>query len=274
MPAGGPALDGSGWRQSKHPKHQRREKPYLTDVFELGQAFRDHYLAGLESLIERGKLKLGGTVREWSESRCRGDLIERLRRKDWNVFAEGPPHGKSDPLQVLKYLARYLTGGPISDRRLIAVDEEEVTFWARPKKSPKQYAKERKAKGLNRAEPFSLSGREFVYRWSQHILPKHFVRTRAYGGYHHSKKKQYLALCRELLPAVQRVEKAEEEAAVLTDACDEPVVPKCPSCQQELSLISSASRPSWKQVFEVSVYASPPIYSPIHHRCISRAPPN
>jgi hypothetical protein len=34
---------------------------------------------------------------------------------------------------VLKYLAAYMAGGPISDRRLISDDDGVVTFWARSK---------------------------------------------------------------------------------------------------------------------------------------------
>ena len=36
----------------------------------------------------------------------------------------------------MKYLGRYLTGGPISDQRIVAADEREVTFLAREGKTP------------------------------------------------------------------------------------------------------------------------------------------
>ncbi len=34
----------------------------------------------------------------------------------------------------MKHLARYLTGGPISDRRLIEHQDGQITFWARYRK--------------------------------------------------------------------------------------------------------------------------------------------
>ncbi len=37
----------------------------------------------------------------------------------------------SQPEDVVKYLARYLTGGPISDRRLVSHDGRQVVFTAR-----------------------------------------------------------------------------------------------------------------------------------------------
>jgi hypothetical protein len=45
--------------------------------------------------------------------------LKPLRDCDWVVFIEPPPTEQANPTQVLKYLARYLTGGAISDGRLI-----------------------------------------------------------------------------------------------------------------------------------------------------------
>ena len=50
---------------------------------------------------------------------------------DWVVYIQPPPTEASDPADVLKYLARYMTGGPISDRRLIEVKGGRVYFWVR-----------------------------------------------------------------------------------------------------------------------------------------------
>ncbi len=44
---------------------------------------------------------------------------------------EPPPRDDSLPEHVLEYVARYLTGGPISDRRLIAHEQGHVAFRAR-----------------------------------------------------------------------------------------------------------------------------------------------
>jgi hypothetical protein len=63
------------------------------------------------------------------------------------------------PEQVLKYLARYLTGGPISDRRLIEHQDGKITFWARSHDK----------RAGNPSKPYTLSGVEFTRRWSLHI---------------------------------------------------------------------------------------------------------
>ncbi len=92
------------------------------DNVELGRNFREHFVNGLRRLVRTEKLRLED---EWSKLKDPSRLeawLDELTATDWNVFIEGPPNGKSRPAHVLKYLARYMTGGPISDRRLISDD--------------------------------------------------------------------------------------------------------------------------------------------------------
>jgi hypothetical protein len=198
-----------------------------------------------------GKLHLNG---EWFRLQDTTNLevwIDELTTTDWNVFIEGPPHGESRPIDVLKYLARYMTGGPISDRRLISDEDGVVKFWARSKD---------KSKG-NQSKPFLLKGTEFVRRWAMHILPKGYTRSRAYGGYHGTKREAYLDRCRELLgiagndPATADNHLADHEAAG----------PTCPRCEIAMQCIHQQARPSWKTIFERGIYADSTIYSPMHH---------
>lgn len=203
---------------------------------------------------------------------------------DWNVFIEGPPHGKSQPAEVLKYLARYMTGGPISDRRLISDEDGVIQFWARSKD---------KASG-RKSEPYALPGAEFVRRWTMHIVPKGFTVSRSYGGYHNTKRAAYLEGCRQLLgiqedtPASQEIrpnDRSTSQDAHLADAtlsndvsiggtsvrqevppeAAESSNPKCPHCQIAMQCIRQQSRPSWKQVFERGIYAERSLYSPMFH---------
>jgi hypothetical protein len=187
----------------------------------------------------------------------------KLETIDWNVFIQGPPHGKSHPTQVVKYLAGYLTGGPISDRRILSADNDEVWIHARPKRSSK------KKRGMHAPRPYRLSARQFMQRWSLHVLPRGFIRSRAYGGYHGSQRVAYLDQCRQLNPEPQS-DRAETEA---TDR-DLPEVepPKCPHCAGRLALISSLRRPSWRIIFERDIYHAD-VDSPMHYLGIARPPP-
>jgi hypothetical protein len=251
VPGGGPSLDGRRWITSRHPKQRRRRKPFLVDNAELGKKFREHYIDGLRRLVLKGKLRLDG---EWFRLQDPMKLeawLEELTATDWNVFVEGPPHGESRPTDVLKYLARYMSGGPISDRRLISDEDGVVTFWARSKD---------KGKG-KRSEKFPLKGTEFVRRWTMHILPKGYTRSRAYGGYHGTKRAVYLDCCRELLGI------AADDPATADDPLDarEASGPTCPHCEIAMLCVRQQSRPSWKKIFERGIYADAAIYSPMHH---------
>ena len=107
----------SRWVVARHPTQRNRRKPWLTDNVELGRVFRRKFTAGLRRLVSAGKLKLED---QWAQLRDRRELkawLDEITESDWNVFIQGPPHGRSRPDHVLKYLARYLTGGPISGRR-------------------------------------------------------------------------------------------------------------------------------------------------------------
>jgi hypothetical protein len=248
---------------TRHPTQRNRRKPYLTDNVELGRVFRKKFTGGLRRLVSSGKLKLQD---EWAKLHDRDELqawLDTITASDWNVFIEGPPHGRSRPEHVLKYLARYLTGGPISDRRILRDEEGRVTFWARSKEKTK--AKR------NRSRSFSLSGKEFVRRWAMHILPKGYTRSRQFGGYHGRKRAAYLASCRELLakslPAEANVV-AEPPAPPST----EPSPLSCPRCDVPLRCLNRRRRPSWKFIFARSLYDDATLYSPMHH-IYSRAPP-
>ena len=272
VPSGGPALDGSGWRVARHPRHRRRRKPYLTDVVELGQAFREAYLRGLKRLLRQEKLKIGGRVAFLHDSTKRKAWFDHLERIDWNVFSQGPPRGKSDPVDVVKYLARYLTGGSIANHRLISANDKEVWFWARPKQpsaaSRPQRSRRSQHRGMNAPRPFRLSASEFVRRWALHILPKGFIRSRCYGGYHGTKRTAYLDQCRELLgasvqePDLPTPEPLREEL---------PELP-CPHCASELRLTFYQERPSWKEVFERGT-DRPRSDNRQFHRAGGRSPP-
>lgn len=214
---------------------------------------------GLKRLVRQGKLRLDEQWSQLAQADQLNQWCEELKRTDWNVYIEGPPHGQSHPQHVLKYLTRYLSGGPVHDARIISDDERQVTFWARSKN---------KLSG-NLPRPFKLSGVEFVRRWAMHILPKGFTRVRRYGGYHPRQSAKYMELCRRLLQLRGETESPAElcqslEAGVA--ATDSPTSqPHCPQCQVPLRCIGLQVRPSWKQIFEVDVYRHRDIYIPGLH---------
>ena len=236
VPGSFPSLNGQQWITPKHPQHKRRRQAYLCNVVDLSQRFRQKFVKGLRLLHKQGKLNFeqeSSAEREAFEA-----WLAELEAMDWNVYIQGPPRQGADPSQVAKYLARYMTGGPISDSRLISYDGEHVWFQARSR--DKQ----------NKSRPFRLGSRQFVQRWAQHILPKGFTKSRSYGGYHNTKRAEYLALCHKLLPATATVQPpvATPRPPVETTAVQS--ARKCPHCQAELTSSGQPSRFSWREVLE------------------------
>ena len=72
---------------------------------------------------------------------------------------------------VLAYLARYAHRVAISNSRLIAIDQADVTFkW-----------KDYRIKGRDRLRTMTLDAAEFIRRFLLHVLPSGFHRIRHYG---------------------------------------------------------------------------------------------
>lgn len=260
VPGGGPSLDGSQWIKSRHPTEPRRKKPCLDDNTKLGRAFRECYLAGLKRLFVDQKLKLEGPWSELMEPEKLAEWLADLEFKDWNVFIQAPPNETSKPEDALKYLTRYMTGGPISDSRLLSVENGAVTFVARSKNK----------RAGNPPVEVSLSANEFLRRWCLHILPKGFTKARYYGGYHGSKRDEYLKLCEQLLPTQPTPSLAPDAPQTTSSSItSEPVAattPKCPKCQIATICIGSKPRPSWRDVFDSRSYSTHKMVLPIHGR--------
>jgi hypothetical protein len=83
--------------------------------------FRGKLLAAMRQRVAQGTLQLpAGKSRQQVENR-----LNKLGRTNWPAhIRERYPHGRG----VWVYLARYLRGGPLSNRRLLSCDGEQVVF--------------------------------------------------------------------------------------------------------------------------------------------------
>lgn len=245
VPGNGPSLDGSRWVECRMEWSRKRKQmePFLVDNKVLGKDFQKLFLDRLAQKVQEGKVEL-------EEAGYIADLIAELRDEDWVVFIEGPPTANCPPSRMIKYLTRYLTGGPISDRRIVGEKDGRIYFMARNKD---------KRKGQVEA---SLSKVEFVQQWCLHILPKDFTKTRFFGHWSGSKKKEYMARCNALAPSVttsasqtmSQSARANTEAKLIEKKQGHK--PKCPCCQQEMACIEQENRPQWRELF----------YGPAHPR--------
>ena len=251
VPGGGPGLKGPGWVRSQHPEQADREKPYLVDNRLLSARFRDKFLAGLKKLQKKGKLKLVGPWSPLRDSAAFAAWLKPVHDVDWVVYIEPPPTAEANPEHVLKYLARYLTGGPISDRRLISWEGDQVTFWARSSD---------KGRG-NPSEPYSLTGVEFTRRWALHILPKGFVKSRSFGGFSTRNRRAYLARCREQLGVEPPAPAARDVPPASDDGSTSAV--RCPRCETPMEHVSHSVRLGWNRLLNGP--SRPAWYDPYGH---------
>lgn len=251
VPGGGPALDGSGWRVSQRADDPASAGAYLVAADELQRRFREDFLKGLDRLRAKGELKLAGEFAALQDDAAWRELVDELQAVHWVSHIEPPPPASRGPEAVLKYLARYLTGGPISDSRIVSADEREVTFLARAGTTPG---------GESQQLPITLSTTEFTRRWSLHVLPKGYTKTRRYGGWSNPRREVYREQCRQQLALIE-VPLSPDAAAFdpLNDPADtvESPCPTCPHCHGEMipqgprnkrpwhDIMNSPARPRW-----------------------------
>ena len=202
IPAGGLAPDHTRWIRPRYP--------FFLPVKVLSRVFRGKFLAGLKCFYRSKKLQCAGPSAALADPRQFAQLLRRLYRQDWVVYAK-PAFG--GPLQVLRYLGRYTHRVAISNHRLLAFDGEHVTFrW-------KDYAHDGKWKQM------TLAASEFLRRFFLHILPKGFVRIRHFGFLANCSRARRLSLCRQLL-AYLSCTPAAPDASQASDAA----VWHCPRC--------------------------------------------
>jgi len=178
VPGGGISLDGSRW-VSRRPRH-------FLPVRVFSKLFRGLMLAKLLAAHQAGQLQFFNQYAHLAERKAFARYLAPLRRRKWYVYSKRPFGG---PEAVLAYLSRYTHRVAISNRRLIALDENGVTF------NYKDY----RGDGRARYKVMTLATSEFIRRFLSHVLPKGFHRIRYYGLLAKSSCAENLARARQLL---------------------------------------------------------------------------
>jgi Putative transposase/Transposase zinc-binding domain len=209
IPAGGLSPDHKRWIRS-------RDRFFLP-VKVLSRVFRGKFLSGLKRLYRSKELHCAGPSATLADPQPFAQLLRRLHRQDWVVYAK-PAFG--GPMQVLRYLGRYTHRVAISNHRLLAFDSEHVTFrW-------KNYAHGGKQGQMK------LRTCEFLRRFFLHVLPKAFVRIRHFGFLANRFRAARVSLCRQLLAPLSDTAARETTAAL----CENSLW-HCPSCGAAMILL-------------------------------------
>jgi hypothetical protein len=176
LPAGGLAPDGTQWLPCR--------PHFFLPVRVLSRRFRRLYLAGLEQTYAQGQLSLLGRCQELAASTPWRRLLATLRDQEWVVYAKEP---MQNPQYVLTYLARYTHRVAISNHRLVALENGQVTF------RYKDYQRGHRLRTL------TLEAVEFLRRLMLHVPPHGFHRLRHFGFLANRVRQEKLAQCRALL---------------------------------------------------------------------------
>lgn len=95
-----------------------------------------------------------------------GQISNKVWKSPWVVHVRHAGNGH----KAMRYLARYVFKLAIANSRIIEADNKKVTFKYKNAKTKKW-------------RQIALQTDEFIRRFLQHVLPKSFIKVRAYGFY-------------------------------------------------------------------------------------------
>ena len=220
MPGGGFSLDGKSW-VSCRPN-------FFLSVRVLSRLFRRLFLEKLIAAHAAGKLQFFGNHAQLTNPKAFATYLAPLHESEWVVYSKRPFGG---PEEVLRYLARYTHRVAISNRRLIACDDNGVTFkW-----------KDYRLEGRERYKLMTLATPEFIRRFLMHVLPAGFHRIRYYGLLASGKRAENIARARELLTLPILPIDAIKAAGAKTNESETPQHP-CPCCGGRMIIIETFAR--------------------------------
>jgi hypothetical protein len=190
VPGGGLAADGDAWRPARDD--------FLLPVRALSVLFR----AKFRDALQKTELFAQVPAEAWTQ--------------DWVVHCQ--PVG--DGSRALKYLAPYIFRVAISNRRILSLDDDQVTFGYTDGRSGQR-------------KTCTVGAEEFIRRFLQHVLPKGFAKVRYYGFYSPNQR-DALSRVQELLQApstsVRKVQQSLDHPSDTTDFT-------CPGCGKPMHLV-------------------------------------
>ena len=204
VPGGGLSPDGQSWISCR--------PGFFLPARVLSRLFRRLFLEALRQAYDSGQLQFCGELESLQNAARFAAYLKPLRQAEWVVYAK-PPFG--GPQQVLAYLGRYTHRVAISNQRLLAHQQNTVTFqW-----------KDYRHSGREKSRVMTLAADEFIRRFLIHTLPDRFPRIRHFGFLANRHRRQKLARCRELL--IHPITELLPESPALPDRAAEL---RCPLC--------------------------------------------
>jgi hypothetical protein len=212
--AGGLAPDHARWISSHHS--------FFLPVKVLSRVFRGKFVAALKKAFREGQIQFHGRLAPLTEPQTFASWLRLLFRQDWVVYSK-PPFG--GPNHVLRYLGAYTHRVAISNHRLVALANGNVTFrW-------------RDSAHGNQKRLMTVPVEEFLRRFLLHLLPRGFMRIRNFGFLANRHRAMLLPLCFRLL----------QDAAQILPTTASPVADhphslwSCPVCGGSMHVVERLS---------------------------------
>ena len=167
-------VPAGGVNNNRKWKHLKKKDKFLFPVKSMSSVFRAKFVKILRKESQQDKV-----------------LYDKLFSKQWVVYAKRP---FKNTYSVIEYLGRYSHKVAISNHRILKIDNTTDTLSF----CMKNYKKNGKKQVL------TLKQKEFIRRFSLHILPKRFVRIRHYGILSGTWKSNHLAELQKQLKTNQK----------------------------------------------------------------------
>lgn len=208
VPGGGLTSIGK-WVNSK--------KKFFIPVKVLSRKFRGKFLYYLKQLYGQNKLEFHGSQTYLSDDKEFDKLLSSLYSKEWIVYCK-PPF--KNAACVVEYLGRYTHRVAISNKRIVSIEKDSVSF------------KWRDYKDENNQKVMTLSANEFIRRFLIHILPSGFMKIRHYGFIGNRNKTTKLKICKQLThtPILYKEKASTLQLIKKLTGID---LSKCPNCGSE-----------------------------------------
>jgi len=208
---GGLSSDKSRWVSSR--------KRFFLPVRVISALFKGKFLDFLKKCFKSGALVFPDRISHLKQPGDFEIFMRRLYHQKWVVYCKPPFDGVKG---VLQYLGRYTHRIALSNNRILNIRNGHVSFLWR------DYADQ------NRLKTMTLKAEEFIRRFLLHVLPSRFVRIRHFGLLANRKRKETIALCRQILgegnPPTQQESRKETWQQQLFRICGIDVT-RCPVCQ-------------------------------------------
>jgi hypothetical protein len=193
VPGGGLSADGQTWRRARNA--------FFVHVKPLSRLFRAKFRAALK------------------QAELAQQVPPQVWRQEWVVHCQPVGSGQA----ALKYLAPYVFRVALSNRRILKLQDGQVTFRYRDRAT--RHWKTR-----------TLPAEEFIRRFLQHVLPKGFQKVRYYGFFSAGQRPRLQQVLQLLGPAMvpQPINLAPRQSHPALPP-NSSVIP-CPTCGRPMRL--------------------------------------